>query len=92
MKHLKPYDSSNGINESFWTSIFGNPTIKDASDTAFRGQGFSHKGKEDEENYIMFQGQKFYPEQIQYDDYHSTKQLPRIEDGKLIVANPAWSM
>ena len=52
MKHLKPYDSSNGINESFWSSIFGKPTIKDASDTAFRGQGFSHTGKEEDENVV----------------------------------------
>ena len=92
MKHLKEYNSFKGINESFWSSIFGKATVKDAADTALKGQGFSHTGKDDEENYIMFQGEKFYPSQIEYDDYHSTKELPRIEDGKLIVANPAWSL
>ena len=56
-----------------------------------KGQGWSHRGK-DEENYIMFQGQKFYPDQIQYDKYNSMKQIPRVENGKLIVANPAWSL
>jgi hypothetical protein len=50
-------------------------------------------GKDDsDENYVVFKGQKFYPNQIQYDDAYSTKEIPRIEDGILIVANPAWSM
>ena len=59
MKHLKEYNSFKGINESFWSSIFGKATVKDAADTALKGQGFSHT---------------------------------RIEDGKLIVSNPAWSL
>ena len=92
MKHLKKYDQLKGkVNENFWNSLFGNPTIDDAAHDSYRGQGWSHRGK-DEENYIMFQGQKFYPDQIQYDDYQSTKPLPRIENGMLIVANPAWSL
>jgi hypothetical protein len=40
----------------------------------------------------MFQGQKFYPDQIQYDDVYSTKPIPRVENGMLIVANPAWNL
>lgn len=40
----------------------------------------------------MFDGQKFYPDQIEYDDYNSSKQIPRVENGKLIVANPVWNM
>jgi hypothetical protein len=92
MKHLKKYNQlGSKINEGFWNSLFGKPTIDDAAHDSMKGQGWSHRGK-DEENYIMFQGQKFYPDQIQYDEYNSTKQIPRVENGKLIVANPAWSL
>ena len=60
MKYLKKYqDNNRNINEGFWDSIFGKPTVDDAAHDSLRGQGFSHRGK-DEENYIMFQGQKFY--------------------------------
>jgi hypothetical protein len=45
-----------------------------------------------EDEYIMFNGQKFYPDQIEYADYQDLGELPRIENGKLIIANPAWSM
>lgn len=94
MKHLKKYQPfRKQINEGFWNSIFGKPTIKDAATDSKKGQGWSHTGKDDDEqNYIMFQGQKFYPSQIEYDDPYSTQPIPRIENGKLIVANPAWSM
>ncbi len=92
MKHIKKYQSNNSeINEGFWDSLFGKPTVDDASRDQMRGQGWSHRGK-DEENYIMFQGQKFYPEQIQYDNPYSTKPIPRIENGILIVSNPAWNL
>jgi hypothetical protein len=92
MKHLHDYtDFESKINEGFWDSIFGKPKVSDASSDAVKGQGFSHTGK-DEENYIMFNGHKFYPDQIQYDDVYSTKEIPRVEDGKLIIANPAWNL
>jgi len=92
MKYLKKYqDNNRNINEGFWDSIFGKPTVDDAAHDSLRGQGWSHRGR-DEENYIMFQGQKFYPEQIQYDDVYSTKPIPRVENGMLIVANPAWNL
>ena len=92
MKNIKHYDSfSPNVNESFWTSIFGKPTVDDAAHDSLRGQGFSHRGK-DEDNYIMFDGQKFYPEQIKYDNVNSLKSIPRVENGMLIVANPAWSL
>ena len=92
LKNLKNYGSlKTEINEGFWSSLFGKPTIDDASHDSLRGQGFSHRGR-DEDNYIMFDGQKFYPDQIEYDDYQSTKKIPRVENGKLIVANPAWSL
>jgi hypothetical protein len=40
----------------------------------------------------MFDGQKFYPNQIEYADYQDLGDLPRVEDGVLIIANPGWSM
>ena len=93
MKHLKKYTELNKTNESFWNSIFGKPNVDDAAHDSLRGKGFSHRGKEDNDmNYIMFNGQKFYPDQIEYDDPNSTKEIPRIEGGKLIIANPAWSL
>ena len=96
MDNIKDYKSFNSsdVNESFWNSIFGKPTVGDASHDALRGQGYSHigRGERSEDNYIMFDGTKFYPDQIEYDDYHSTKPLPRVEGDILIIANPAWSM
>lgn len=92
MKHLKKYNQiSSRVNEGFWNSLFGKPSIEDATHDQMRGQGWSHRGR-DEENYVMFKGQKFYPDQIEYDDYNSTKEIPRVENGKLIVANPAWNL
>jgi hypothetical protein len=94
MKHIFEFESfSEKVNEGFWDSLFGGPTVDDAAHDSMRGQGFSHRGKDkDEQNYIVFQGQKFYPDQIQYDDVYSTKPIPRIENGILIVANPAWNL
>lgn len=93
MKHLKKYGEQTRVNEGFWNSIFGAPTVDDAARDSVKGQGFSYRGKdEEEENYIVFKGQKFYPSEIQYDDPNSTKEIPRVEGGILIVANPVWSM
>lgn len=99
MSNVKKYgefkSNSVSMNESFWTSIFGKPSVDAAAHDAMRGQGFSFRGRDgerSEDNYIMFNGTKFYPDQIEYDDYHSTKPLPRVEGDTLIIANPAWSM
>lgn len=93
MKHLKKYHEIEQVSENFWNRIFGKPTVDDAAHDSLRGKGFSHRGKEDNDmNYIMFNGRKFYPDQIEYDDPHSTKAIPRIEDDKLIIANPAWNL
>lgn len=94
MRHIFEFESfSEKVNEGFWDSLFGRPTVGDATRDSMKSQGWSRMGKdENEENYIMFQGQKFYPSQIQYDDVYSTKPIPRIENGILIVANPAWSL
>ena len=87
MKHIKR------ITENFWSDTFGKPTVDDAAHDALRGQGFSHREKDDAgEHYVIFNGQKFSPDQIEYDDPNSTKEIPRIENGILIIANPAWSL
>lgn len=92
MKHLYEYESFNSsTNESFWHRVFGKPTVDDAAHDSLRGQGWSHRGK-DEENYIMFNGQKFYQDDIEYADQYDMGEIPRIENGKLVIANPAWSL
>lgn len=86
----------NNVNESFWTSVFGEPTVRDAADTQLKSQGYSEIGRDDEErkgdNYLVFNGQKFYPEQIEYAGYDDLGDLPRIEGDKLIIVNPAWKL
>ena len=79
--------------ESFWDLNFGRPSVKDAAKTHLKRHGYSHMGKEEEgDNYVMFNGEKFFPDQIEYADYQDLGDLPRIEDGKLLVANPAWGL
>lgn len=94
MKHISKFKSFNNknvtvIKEGLWSRIFGDASTKDAAEDSLKGQGYSHTGR-DEENYIMFQGQKFYDGDIEYDEYNSTSEIPRIENNKLIIANPVW--
>lgn len=83
-------------NEGFWSDIFGKPSIDDAKHTSMRGTGVSMSGKDNPEDqnhiYTVFKGQKFYDDDIEYADYQDLGDLPRIENGKLIIANPAWSL
>ena len=80
--------------ESFWDLNFGRPTVDDAAKTHLKKHGYSHIGKDEEggDNYIMFNGQKFFPHEIEYAGYQDLGDLPRVEDGKLIIANPAWGL
>lgn len=82
-----------GLNEG-WRDIFGAPDVKDAARSAYKSQGHSMMGSDDEERkdeyYTVFNGEKFFSNQIEYADYHDMGELPRVEDGKLIVPNPAW--
>lgn len=79
--------------ESFWDLNFGRPTVDDAAKTHLKKHGYSHIGKEEEgDNYVMFNGQKFFPHEIEYAGYQDLGDLPRVEDGKLIIANPAWGL
>ena len=64
----------------------------DAAHSSFKSKGFSHRGKDDnEEFFIMFDGEKFYEGDFEIADYNDTGDIPRVEGGKLIIANPAWS-
>ncbi len=80
--------------ESFWDLNFGRPTVDDAAKTHLKKHGYSHIGKDEEEgdNYIMYKGKKFFPHEIEYAGYQDLGDLPREEDGKLIIANPAWGL
>lgn len=92
MKNLNTFKQfTNPVNEGFWDSVFGKPTTKDAADSALKSQGYSVRGAKDED-YVMFGGQKFLPDQIEYDSVYSTKPVPRVENGVLIIANPAWKL
>ena len=89
-------DSKPFVKESFWSDNFGKPSIEKAAHTSLRGTGVSSTGKDDtnadDHNYVKFDGQKYYEDDIEYAEYNDTGKLPRLEDGKLIIANPAWSL
>lgn len=68
------------------------PDIDDARHTMLRGKGYSHIKNKDDKKYIIFDGQEFSQEDIVFADYQDLGELPRIEDGKLVIAHPAWSM
>lgn len=93
MKHIKKFEE---LSESFWETNFGKPTVDDAAHDALRSQGWSGRGKDDEErpeeHYVIFNGKKFFPEDIEYAEYQDLGEIPRVENGKLIIANPGWSM
>ena len=70
----------------------GYDSMGDASHSALKSQGHSHRGKEESgEFFIMFDGEKFYEDDFMIADYNDTGDIPRVENGKLIIANPAWS-
>lgn len=76
------------INEN---SIFGTPDVDDAKHTMLRGKGYSHVEKgEDDELKIIFKGQRFSQDDLEFADYNDLGELPRVENGKLIIANPVW--
>jgi hypothetical protein len=92
-KRLMNESHNEEVDESYWNKLFGSPTIKDATHDSLRGQGHSHTSKdESNELYVVFKGQNFYPSDIEYADPNDMGEIPRIEDDKLIVANPTWSL
>jgi hypothetical protein len=70
----------------------GYDSMGDAAHSSLKSRGHSHRGKEDSgEFFIMFDGEKFYEDDFMVADYNDTGKIPRVEGGKLIIANPAWS-
>jgi len=98
---IKSMMKKSEMNESFWDNIFGKSSVGDARDSSMRQSGSSLTGRDDsnygekpskENFYIVFDGKKYYEEDIEYADYNDTGDLPRLENGKLIVGNPAWRL
>lgn len=94
MKNIKSFKTFSK-NEA-WNSFLRRPDTQDAARDQMRSSGFSHTGtdnlgKQNSKGYIIHNGVKFYDDQIEYASYDDTGEIPRIEGGKLIVANPAWS-
>ena len=82
------------VKEGFWNR-WTKPSLDQASDDSVKSHGHSHRGNDNlatpEGEYIMFNGQKFKHEQLEYADINDLDIIPRIEDGMLIIANPNWN-
>lgn len=91
MELHKSHGYKKNLNEGLMDRLFGSPSITDAAKDSLRSQGHSHIAKDEtEELYVVFNGQKFYPSDIEYADNYDMGEIPRIEGNKLIVANPMW--
>lgn len=78
-------------NEQYDYTASGFDSMGDASHSALKSKGHSHRGKDDEgEFYIVFDGEKFYEDDFEIASHDDMGEIPRVEDGKLIIANPAW--
>lgn len=78
-----------GYEDDYTASGFD--SMGDAAHSALKSKGHSHRGKDDEgEFYIVFDGEKFYKDDFEIAHYNDMGKIPRVEDGKLIIANPAW--
>lgn len=89
--HLDINDIPFGVYDIKEHTASGFDSIGDASYSAFKSQGHSHRGRDDEgESYIMFDGEKYYVEDFKIADYNDMGIIPRVEGDKLIIANPAW--
>ena len=78
-------------NEQYDYTASGFDSMGDVSHSALKSKGHSHRGKDDEgEFYIVFDGEKFYEDDFEIASHDDMGEIPRVEDGKLIIANPAW--
>ena len=69
----------------------GFDSMGDAAHSSLKSKSYSHRGKDDEgEFYIVFDGEKFYEDDFEIADRNDMGKIPRVEDGKLIIANPEW--
>jgi len=86
---------SSTTNEA-WNSFLRGPKTDDASHDSYRSRGFSQSGTDDlqgtnPQNYVMFNGRKFYNDDLLFASHGDTGEIPRIEGDNLIIANPTWS-
>jgi len=78
-----------GYEDDYTASGFD--SMGDAAHSSLKSKGHSHTGKDDnDEFYIVFDGDKYYEGDFELADYNDMGKIPRVEDGKLIIANPAW--
>ena len=78
-----------GYEDDYTASGFD--SMGDAAHSALKSKGHSHRGKDDEgEFYIVFDGEKFYEEDFKIAGRNDMGEIPRVEGGKLIIANPEW--
>ena len=78
-----------GYEDDYTASGFD--SMGDAAHSALKSKGHSHRGKDDEgEFYIVFDGEKFYEDDFEIADRNDMGKIQRVEDGKLIIANPEW--
>jgi RNA binding exosome subunit len=78
-----------GYEDDYTASGFD--SMGDAAHSDLKSKGHSHRGKDDEgEFYIVFDGEKFYEDDFEIAGRNDMGKIPRVEDGKLIIANPAW--
>ena len=78
-----------GYEDDYTASGFD--SMGDAAHSSLKSKGHSHRGKDDEgEFYIVFDGEKFYEDDFEIAGRNDMGKIPRVEDGKLIIANPAW--
>jgi hypothetical protein len=94
MQKLAGISNKIQINEA-WNSFLRGPKTDDASRDAYKSQGFSNTGTDDLQgknptDYIIFNGRKFYNNDLLFASYNDTGKIPRIEGDKLIISNPAW--
>lgn len=89
------------IEESYWDRIFGKADVDSAKESQMRSKGYTSTGRDDsnygeepsrDSYHIKFDGEKYYEDDIEYADPYDTGEIPRVENGKLIIANPAWSL
>jgi len=99
IKEIKGKGKKTETKEGFWDNLFGKADVDRATRDSMRSTGVSARGRKDsnygespkpEDEYVVFKGEKFGTDQIEYASPYDLGEIPRVENGKLIVSNPAW--
>lgn len=93
LKNLKMYENFH-LDEA-WNDFLRGPRTEDATRDSYRSKGFSHSGTDNlgsknPTDFVVFDGRKFFGEDLLFASLHDMGEIPRIEGDKLIIANPAW--